>query len=281
MCPFHDEFILFWTAALLLALATVVEIAQLRWPRLRLRGTFLALMYGGLVFQSLAIYLRGDLRGQFPVTNPFETLQAIVWATIAMTLLLRYSVRLTLLNLFGGGLAAALALVALAMPNWDDEVTRLTVGTSPWTAFHAWVAVIGYAMFAVLTATSLMYLIQHHSLKRGLLGGFFVRLPSIRLLETVNRRILLAGVLTLSVALGLGLLNLLAHPAAVGLPKLLTAVALWTAYLALYVLRNAGYLRASQFAAGCVVAFLVAIIALWPLTAGTRTPEPPVGSTAS
>ncbi len=307
MCPLSQEFTLFWTAAgLLLAAVAVALVAVLRpdrhqssdfgedpelgaeddlsVPRLApskplkgsapggSTGVFWALLGGGLAFQTLALYVRGDWRGQLPVTNPFETLQAIVWVTMVLTVLLRASLPVGLLTLFGCGLSALLSVVALAMPHWDDSAaahgTGLAAGAaaSPWVSLHVWLAVVAYGMFAVLTATSAMYLLQHYSLKRGWWGAFFAKLPSVRLLEGFNQRLLLAGWLVLTLAVLLGLLNMIAVPGGVGGVKLAVVTLLWGSYLALYRLRQRGTLRASQFAGGSVGVFLIAVLALWPLT---------------
>lgn len=260
---------------MLLLGASGVSVAQIRHPEWPLRSLFMVVLCGGLAFQTLAIYMRGDLRGQFPITNPFETLQAIVWSTVALTLVLRYSLGIPLLNLFGCAISAGLGLLALMMPHWDDTTARAVGQGTPWSSFHAWVAVLGYGLFAVLTATSVMYLLQHYSLKRGWLGGLFSRLPSIRRLESFNRHVLLAGLVALSIALGMGLLNWLTHPAQVSMGKLLTAGALWAVYVLLYWMRESGRLRASQFAGGCALAFFGAVLALWPLTANPEE-RPPV-----
>ena len=69
---------------------------------------------------------------------------------------------------------------------------------------HVTFALLGNAFFALAACVSVMYLIQEHYIKRKRLGGLYFILPSLELLDELNRRCLIYGfpLLTIGIITG-------------------------------------------------------------------------------
>lgn len=229
-------------------------------------AVFLALLVGGFLFQSFGLYVRGLEVHALPMTNTFEVFQVLAWFAVGLNFLLRQLFQLRLLNFFSSGFGFGLCFISLAVPAWDQPTAGSPPTGSPWAGFHAALAIASYGVFAVLALTSLMYLLQDRALTRRQADGWFNLLPAIRQLETLNAKLIALGVSLLTVAVGVGFLDWLQRPGAVGLAKLLIALTVWLAYLTTLLLRRRKRLLARKFARTCLTLFVIALISLWPLT---------------
>lgn len=249
-----------YTAAFLLALFTLFK-QQARWYY-----TFTFILYTGFLAHTLGLYQRGVMIHTFPLTNPFEIVQTLAWAAIALNLVLRQLFKLRLLQFFSSGLGAFLTGITLLIPSWDYAAYPTALTGNPWVGFHAGLAIFSYSVFGILAITSLMYLIQNYGLQHMCSGTIFARLPAIRQLEEINSKLIMLGVSILSIAITIGLLNWIAEPGTIGLVKLVVAIAVWSAYIILLLLRKKTIVVAAPFAQACVGLFFIALISLWPLT---------------
>lgn len=230
------------------------------------------LLAGGLVVQTMGLYLRGLSVGGCPLGNKFEIVQFVAWASMVLYFVVGPAFRVSLLGLFAAGYAAILAFVSLLVPQWDAVRGLRIFGHNPWIEFHAALAVFSYGVFGLLALTSAMHLLQSWSLKHKRLDGLFWFLPSVLQLDQINVRLLYAGetVLTLSLAVGASWwvrnLNSVDHM------KLLVTVAVWVAYLAAALLRWRGRLLATRFAWVCVALFFAALVSLGPVNSSLSRP---------
>jgi len=226
---------------------------------------FSSLLALGFILQTVGLYLRGLEDQAFPVLNFFEVMQVIGWGAIILDFILRPTFRLWLLGFFLSGLAGLIGLVSFLNSNWDI-LEQSGTNRNPWDEFHAALSVFGYAFFGVLAVVSLMYLMQHYGLKKKKVGGVFALLPAIRRLEEASTRLLWIGVLLFSVGVGIGVLNYFTSAATVSLLKLGIAVAVWGAYLAVFLMRRSQKLVGVPFAWACIILFTGAMASLQPLT---------------
>ncbi len=266
----------FWTAAIVYVLAAVTAVWSLREGGHKVRMSFLILLGGGFALQTLSLYMRGTTLQRFPLTNPFEVLQGVAWCAVGLNLLVRQLFQLRLLNVFSSGLAALLSLLSLSIPGMDYLSGDGEGSGSPWVMFHAFLAVYSYAMFAVLALTSLMYLLQHRSLKTHRSGGLFRLLPSIRQLEGFNQKLLICAVSVLTLAVVIGFLNWMLQPTEVGAAKLVVTLLILGAYHGVMLLRRARKLIAERFAYTCCGMFVFVLASLWQVTPHpSETPTDP------
>ncbi len=233
------------------------------------RSLFHLLLICGFSFQSLGLYARGVAEQAIPVQNFFEILQVVSWSAVLVSFIFQPAFHLRFTNVLTTGLAGALALLAFAFDSQPPALPA-TGNENPWVAFHALLAIFSYGIFAVLALTSLMYLLQHFALQNRRVGGLFSRLPAIGKLEEVNSRLILFGVTLFSVGVAIGALNLLSETSTLGLVKLAIAMGVWASYAVLLYLRQSQRLFGVPFAWACLLAFVVALATLKPLTISTQ-----------
>lgn len=234
------------------------------WPMVGLVGL-------GFVLHSAGLYLRGMERGSCPITNPYEVFQFISWSIVLVFLLTGPVFRTSFLGVFTAGLAAVLALVPSLFPALDALSKGPSFGGNPWVETHAALSIFSYGVFGLLAATSVMYLLQHRSLrarKYGLVARF---LPPIVQLDHVNLRLLLIGTGFFSVSLGIGVVYWMLNPDVVPGLKLVAAFSVWIAYLVAILLRWRRGLHGPRLAWSAVGLFAFALLVLWPVELSRNT----------
>lgn len=214
---------------------------------------------------TLGLGLRGLVSGHAPIGGLHLVLSAIVWVAVLGALWgeRRYAMR----SLYGFvlGPAAALGLVAAAMP----EAAVFPVTTAPWAREHAVFVVVGFGALAANFAGSLMYLLQERAIRRGRLWGLSRRLPALDALDRFAFHALVAGFPFLTLGIGLGTTSgALAYGAGwLWQPTSVVALATWLVYgLVLFLRagggwggRRAAYLAVAAFA-GLVATLSVSLL---------------------
>ena len=123
--------------------------------------------------------------------------------------------------------------------------------------FHTICSLLSYVAFLAAFIAGLLFLIQERQLKRKTMGLLFRRLPSLQALDRVN---FLAigigfGLLSLGTAFGfLGAGRLLGRWWT-GDPKECLTVAVWGAYLVLWLVRRGATLRGRRVALLSILGF--------------------------
>jgi HemX protein len=229
-----------------------------RWQQ---SGWSMVLMGMGLVGQTAFLVLRGELHGRCPLTNLFEVFIFIAWSLVLLYFLVGAAYRLSLLGLFTSPLVAALQGLGLSTDLSAPVTMAVRAPTNPWMETHAAVSLMAYAAFALAAVTGVMFLIQERLLKRHRMTALFYQLPPIHELGRVISRLILWGVLLLSV--GLAASFKLALPSS---PKLITAWVVWGLYVVMAVIMRWHMLGARQSAWLAVVGFGVPFASLWLVT---------------
>lgn len=122
---------------------------------------------------------------------------------------------------------------------------------------HMVCTLLSYAAFLAAFVTAILFLLQERQLKRKRVGALFRRLPALETLDEMNFRAITAGfwLLTLGLLFGLGgSKRLLGHWWA-GDPKEYLTLALWLAYLGLWLIRLRSTLRGHRVALLSVLGF--------------------------
>ncbi len=268
-----DRTWLWFAAACYLAGFVMGTLALLR-DRRQPPGLMYMIIAGGFLLQTFGLYMRGlEVKG-CPLGNTFEIFQFTAWSAISIYLVIGATFRLSLLGYFTSLLSATLTLVSLAIPAWD-ATRRISAFPNAWIELHAALALFSYGVFALLALTSVMYLLRNYSLKHKHLSGAFAFLPSIRDLDDIGRRLLIAGVAIMTVSLAVGSVWWLQHPESVNTAKLLVTLGVWLAYLVALVLRLAGNLVAQRQAWVCTLLFLTALLSIGPVNSSRPGLPPP------
>lgn len=271
---------LLWLGALLYLAGFITGLVALtrRQAPAGLRTVLNLFLAAGWAFQMAGLYVRGLATGGCPLGNTFEIVQFVAWSAMVVYFFVGTTFRVSLLGLFTAGYAASLALVSLLIPAWDLARGGKLFGNNPWIELHAALAVFSYGVFGLLALTAVMALLQNWSLKHKRLNGLFWFLPSVVQLDQINFRMLGLGVLLLTFSLGVGAAWWVRDTASVDQPKLVVTVAIWAAYLAVWLLRWRAKLVAVRFAWVCLVMFILALLSLGPVNSSRHhevilTPE--------
>lgn len=231
-------------------------------------------MYGiaalGFLLQTLGLHLRGMATHGCPLGNRFEILQFTVWSMMLLYFVVGPTFRLSVLGYFTAGLAALLSSASLAIASWDSAVRVRVFGGNPFIELHAALAMFSYGVFALLALTSVMYLLQSRNLRRKNIHRLFSLLPSILELDQMNVRLLGFGAAILSFSLAVGSVYWAADWASVNPLKLGATIAVWAAYVVVFVLRLRQRLFAQRFAWVCLILFAFTLLSLGTLNSPRR-----------
>ncbi len=269
MPTFTDRTWLWIAAACYLAGFVLGTLAVIR-ERKPSRALMYFIISAGFALQTFGLYLRGlEVKG-CPLGNTFELFQFVAWSAIALYLVIGATFRLSLLGYFTSVLATTLTVLSLAFPAWDPPARVNIFGGNAWIEFHAALALFSYGVFALLTLTALMYVLQVFSLKRHHLHGLFSFLPSIRELDHICLRLLTAGVVLLTASLGVGAVYWLDDTSTVNAAKLAVTMGVWVAYAVILVLRLRSRLVGKRLAWSLLALFAVVLLSL-PIVSGSHT----------
>lgn len=150
-----------------------------RWARI----LALSVLILSLLYLTTALILRWIISGHVPMSNGFETMQFMAWATTAITLLLS---RRSMLVLPFGILTAGLALMVASFGESNPQITQLMpVLASPLLSIHVAVIMIAYSLLAFLMLSGVMAMILRHDsvlVERLHVIGQFILYPAVFLL---------------------------------------------------------------------------------------------------
>ncbi|MEX2382034.1 MAG: cytochrome c biogenesis protein CcsA [Opitutales bacterium] len=258
-----------WAGAILYSFAFLFALHFVIRSRKYSRPLLFGIIACGFLFQTIGLYLRGMEIGGCPLGNAFEIIQFIVWSLILLYMVVGPAFRMSLLGFFSAGLSAVLGVTSLLAPGLDAQRT-IVFGDNVWLELHAALALFSYGVFGILALTSSMYLLQNYSLKKKKMKGIFGFLPSIRQLEQMNFRLLLTGLVLLTISLTIGSHYGFYQEAAIQGAKLAFTAGIWAAYLIVFVLRLRLTLVAEELAWTCIALFLVSLVSIWPIDASRK-----------
>jgi ABC-type uncharacterized transport system permease subunit len=183
------------------AFAALVYLTYLarQWSALAMAGR--VMVGGGLALHAMALVSQLGSQGGMPVgaAQGFSTLAFLLLA-LGLVLDLRY--RKPVIGAFITPLAVAVLLPGLLLQGGQAP---LAPGLrQPLLPVHIAIALLGMAAFAVAAGVGVMYLLMERQVKGKRFGLLFSRLPSLEFLDTLNRRLVVAGFIALSITLATG-----------------------------------------------------------------------------
>jgi len=254
-----------WLAVALYTIAATLTLRQFRHGLAtgRLRRISASLILGGFALHTAAMWLRGTHLGRCPVTNQFEVQVFLAWAAVFFYWLIGASYRLSLLGAFTAPLVVAVLLVALLAP--IDRAARMSQSHSASVEFHAAVGMMAWGAAALAGVIGLMFLIQERLLKSRHPGRFFLLLPATTQLDVIGFRVLVVGLVLLTVGMIGGVVSQRAGQPWPW-PKTAWAVLIWCLYAALVAARGWNLWQGRKAAVGAIAAFLFTWVAYWAAT---------------
>jgi ABC-type uncharacterized transport system permease subunit len=215
----------------------------------------------GFAFQTAFLVQRGHALNACPLTNLFEVLIFLSWSMVLLYFVVGTTYRLSLLGVFTSPLAFIFQAFALIAPLDSPPGPRARVVAQPWLETHAAISIIAYGAFALACVAGVMYLIQERQLKTHRFRGLFFYLPPIADLAVAINRLILTGLILLT----MGLLSGFAVGGQVEWTKVIWGVGVWLIYggiLGAYTWRRVTPRRVAQLS---VAAFSITLATLWGL----------------
>lgn len=241
--------------------------AVLLWRKGFRRDDFVnyLLLLLGFAGHTTAVFQRALLYDRCPVYNLYEATVFFTWFIVLALLVIGLRARFRFLGAFAAPLLLAVGVFAL-MP-WLDPPHGPKPGYSGgFRSMHAAVTLLAYASFGLSCAAAAMLVTQESNLKHHRPMALLSLLPPIARLETTVARLLLAGLVLLTLGLASGVVSLAQHRA--GLPagpdlKVIWSVLVWCGYAGIQFAHWRGWLRGRRLAHVVIAAFVFLILTFW------------------
>lgn len=156
----------------------------------------------GFTLHTLNVVLRLTISGHMPTASLHEAASFFTWCIVLVFFIIEYRYKVGLLGSFVLPGVFVLMLSSSVLPR---ELRPLPVILkNSWLWLHTILAFAGEAALAVACGTGIMYLIQERHVKSKKLEGLYHRLPSLRVLDEINYRLITIGfpLLTLAIITG-------------------------------------------------------------------------------
>ena len=149
---------LYLTLSLLLAIVSTLSLNNGKQKKTRLVSSVLTWVM--LIHTTLLLALRWYVSAHLPMSNGYETMQFMAWATLIVTLVMQK--RFLPVKQFGPLLSSFALLVAM-ITDGNPQITQLMpVLQSPLLSVHVMVIMFSYALFGLTALIGLQGLIAHH-----------------------------------------------------------------------------------------------------------------------
>lgn len=149
---------LYLTLSLLLAIVSTLSLNNGKQKKTRLVSSVLTWVM--LIHTTLLLALRWYVSGHLPMSNGYETMQFMAWATLIVTLVMQK--RFLPVKQFGPLLSSFALLVAM-ITDGNPQITQLMpVLQSPLLSVHVMVIMFSYALFGLTALIGLQGLIANH-----------------------------------------------------------------------------------------------------------------------
>ena len=149
---------LYLTLSLLLAIVSTLSLNNGKQKKTRLVSSVLTWVM--LIHTTLLLALRWFVSGHLPMSNGYETMQFMAWATLIVTLVMQK--HFLPVKQFGPLLSSFALLVAM-ITDGNPQITQLMpVLQSPLLSVHVMVIMFSYALFGLTALIGLQGLIAHH-----------------------------------------------------------------------------------------------------------------------
>jgi len=212
------------------------------------RSATVSLVIGTLA-HTFVIGMQTMQVGHIPLVGTTGAISAFVWL---LALAYLYTEMTTSERAMGTFIVPLMVILQVIPAITNSVATRPPVLESHWFEIHVSSLLVAYASFALACVISVTYVLLFKELKRKHLGVFYARLPSLQVLDVMNRRAVTFGWLFLTLGLVVGAVWLLqvqpsaADPRVQAMsildPKIFIVVMCWLVYtFELYARRAIGW----------------------------------------
>lgn len=164
-------------------------------------GWYIAVV--GFIIQTVSIGVRWGAIGHPPVMREYENSMLGSWFIMVLFMTIRgWQRRMEILGVF------ILPVVLLMMGNGAMTNPVLEPLSPPyksnWLWFHVFFAWVSYGAFCIGAGMGVLYLLKERSVKKGLAGWFYSRLPEQPVINEIMLKVIIFGFLALTVEIGAG-----------------------------------------------------------------------------
>ena len=211
------------------------------------RVATITLVFGALV-HTFVIGMQTMQVGHIPFVGTTGAISAFVWLLALAYLYTEMTTDERAMGIF----IVPLMVVLQVIPAVSNSVAaRPPVLESRWFELHVSSLLVAYASFALACVVSVTYVLLFKELKAKHLGIFYARLPSLQVLDVMNRRAVAFGWIFLTLGLGVGAIWLVqvqpsaADPRVQAMslldPKIFTVLLCWLVYTFELYARRVGW----------------------------------------
>ena len=248
---------------LIAAIGFVVHLLVGREAPRRLATWALSIGFG---METVGLAVRAGARGNAIFNSFHDQLSLLAWLIVGVYLLVQLRYHLAVLGALVSPFAFLLTLSSYIV--FSGAQTLPAELQTAWLPAHVAPAFLGYAVFAVASCVSLVYLLQERQLKAKR-RGLFRRLPSLETLDDLNYRCVAWGFALFTIGIVTG--SLLAK-AMWGTfwswePVQILSVLTWLLYAVLLQTRSVGW-RGRRAATLTIVGFALLIVSFLSLNLG-------------
>ena len=197
------------------------------------RSASLLLIFGALA-HTFVIGMQTMDVGHVPVTGPTSAISTFVWLLALAYLYTEITTDERAMGVFILPLLVALQTIPVLRPVIEERAALLE---GPFFGLHVSLVLLAYASFALACVIGITYVLLFKEIKAKHLGFFYARLPSLQILDRMNRRTVVFGWVCLTIGLIVGVVwaqyaNSDPRVQAMSLqdPKIFVAVICWVVY---------------------------------------------------
>jgi ABC-type uncharacterized transport system permease subunit len=234
----------------------------------RINYVVLALSF---VFHTTAMVMRGFSLSRCPVNNLFEAMMFVMWTIVATYLVIGFFPRFRFLGAFAAPVLLAMGVFAL-MPGLDAAQGNVSKVAS----LHAALILLAYGAFGISSVAAAMYLTVERDLKTRKTRAILSLLPPIQRLEVVASRLLVGGLILLTIGLSMSPFLMKARFGVFFQPdaKILWSILVWAIYAGLLAMRWWSAQGGRKFAWGTVGSFSFVLLTFWGVNLLSRAHQP-------
>jgi len=212
-----------------------------------------AILVAGVLAHTFVIGMETMESGQVPVGDATAYISMFVWLLAVSYLYTEVTTDERAMGVFILPLLIALQLIPALKP--ADVEAHSPVLRGPLFGIHVSSLLLAYASFALACVIGITYVLLFKEIKARHLGFFYARIPSLQVLDKMNRRAIIFGWIFLTAGILSGVafaFEALAHPVSAGVPqvqamsvgdpKIIVALVCWAVYsFELFAARRIGW----------------------------------------
>lgn len=186
---------------ILYAAATVAYGLHFARRRPSVGRTATTLLVAGALAHTFTIGMLTVQSGHIPVAGATPAISTFVWLLALAYLYTEVTTDERAMGVFILPLIVALQIIPTVNPGVEDKAAVLQ---SSWFGVHVSSLLFADASFALACVIGVTYMLLFKEIKAKHLGFFYARLPSLQVLDTMNRRAVVVGWIFLTVGVIVG-----------------------------------------------------------------------------